>query len=734
MEVRMRRRCGGAEAEARGGAAEAQRRHCEGGVAGQRAAEAEARCGSAEAETLGQRCRGAEVALQRCRARGQGQGFSKKENKQGLSLARPPVHELIAVGSLLLSSSAVLLLHSSCEPSSLPSSRKDDQNKSLVAGSPPISRPLKSGTKGQKVDVKYEDGHPAELKGVMSRKVIDKLQEIYFSDLGNMSFAYDGERNLFTIGSLPHVRDVFTVIVEVDGASSAKTVTSRNHGGDGGPGGSDIKRMKRPVQIITFKVELSFARKVPISAITKVLSGRESDNYQDVLGILDIILRQNSAKQGCLLVRQSFFYNSNFDSIGGDVLACRGYHSSFQPTQTGLSLNVDTSTTMIVKPGPVIDFLLSNQGIKDINRIDWRKPNRRSTWPISPTYKSLTLHSPNPNCHCLPSSPATRPPRQPPAPGDWAVVHPPPPRPPPLPLLALPERDRRSFGQEPKSWSRRAAPASCRPCPSLTGDPSARSPGARAPSCPYPARLRPCPARLEHGVREELPVTIPQEVDASARALDASAAALSNLIAAADHPALPLLHSLKSELVTTSSEDGAARVKEKRQRCCWWCFSLIIIIPLAAETISVPSDEAGSSATAAAAGSGGGIGIGSGSGSGSDTRIPLEGQGFVPAAAADEIVDVIDVDQDDTPAGKRAKKCTSDVWNFFTKKDEIVEINDSKKVPSLMTDLELIEAIVAAMNLEAQNKKIVILESEDVTASQSDPAAMDDYGDLYVDL
>lgn len=72
------------------------------------------------------------------------------------------------------------------------------------------------------VDLKYEGGHPAELEVVMGRKVINKLQEIYFSDLANMSFACDGERNLFTIGSLPNVRDVFTVVVEVEGPSYAK--------------------------------------------------------------------------------------------------------------------------------------------------------------------------------------------------------------------------------------------------------------------------------------------------------------------------------------------------------------------------------------------------------------------------------------------------------------------------------------------------------------------------------
>jgi hypothetical protein len=38
--------------------------------------------------------------------------------------------------------------------------------------------------------------------------------------------------------------------------------------------------------------------------------------------------------------------------------------------------SADVSTTMIVKPGPVIDFLLSNQNVNDPSRIDWQKVNR----------------------------------------------------------------------------------------------------------------------------------------------------------------------------------------------------------------------------------------------------------------------------------------------------------------------------------------------------------------------
>ncbi|PPS07162.1 hypothetical protein GOBAR_AA13495 [Gossypium barbadense] len=64
---------------------------------------------------------------------------------------------------------------------------------------------------------------------------------------------------------------------------------------------------------------------------------------------------------GCLLVRQSFFQNNpdNFTDIGGGVLGCR-----------------DVSTTMIIRPGPVVDFLLANQNARDPYSLDWTKAKR----------------------------------------------------------------------------------------------------------------------------------------------------------------------------------------------------------------------------------------------------------------------------------------------------------------------------------------------------------------------
>lgn len=61
--------------------------------------------------------------------------------------------------------------------------------------------------------MKYEDDRPVDGKGV-GRRVIDKLRQTYDSELGNKDFAYDGEKSLFTLGSLPHVNNEFTVVLE----------------------------------------------------------------------------------------------------------------------------------------------------------------------------------------------------------------------------------------------------------------------------------------------------------------------------------------------------------------------------------------------------------------------------------------------------------------------------------------------------------------------------------------
>lgn len=63
------------------------------------------------------------------------------------------------------------------------------------------------------VAITYEDGRPVEAKGI-GRKILDKVQQTYKTDLGSKYFAYDGEKTLFTVGPLPSNKLDFSVVLE----------------------------------------------------------------------------------------------------------------------------------------------------------------------------------------------------------------------------------------------------------------------------------------------------------------------------------------------------------------------------------------------------------------------------------------------------------------------------------------------------------------------------------------
>ncbi|KAH0929878.1 hypothetical protein HID58_015605, partial [Brassica napus] len=156
---------------------------------------------------------------------------------------------------------------------------------------------------------------------------------------------------------------------------SVMTNGNASPNGNEEPSDGDRKRLRRPNRSKSFRVEISYAAKIPLQALANAMRGQESENSQEAIRVLDIILRQHAARQGCLLVRQSFFHNdpSNCEPVGGNILGCRGFHSSFRTTQGGMSLNMDVTTTMIIKPGPLVDFVIANQGAKDPFTVDWSK-------------------------------------------------------------------------------------------------------------------------------------------------------------------------------------------------------------------------------------------------------------------------------------------------------------------------------------------------------------------------
>lgn len=65
----------------------------------------------------------------------------------------------------------------------------------------------------EQVALFYEDGRPVDAKGV-GRRVLERVQETYESELAGKQFAYDGEKSLFTFGALPRNKLEFTVVLE----------------------------------------------------------------------------------------------------------------------------------------------------------------------------------------------------------------------------------------------------------------------------------------------------------------------------------------------------------------------------------------------------------------------------------------------------------------------------------------------------------------------------------------
>ncbi|KAF7153083.1 hypothetical protein RHSIM_Rhsim01G0044900 [Rhododendron simsii] len=92
-----------------------------------------------------------------------------------------------------------------------------------------------------------------------------------------LDFAYDGKKSWFMLDPLPRNKLEFTIALE-DVVSSSPN--------------DDRKRQRRPYNSKTIKVEISFAAKILMQSIANALCGQESENSQETLRILDIILRQ----------------------------------------------------------------------------------------------------------------------------------------------------------------------------------------------------------------------------------------------------------------------------------------------------------------------------------------------------------------------------------------------------------------------------------------------------------
>lgn len=196
----------------------------------------------------------------------------------------------------------------------------------------------------------------------VNRAVMEQLVKLYKeTHLAGRLPAYDGRKSLYTAGPLPFSSKEFkiTLVDEEDG-----------------PGGARRER--------EFKVVIKFAARADLHHLGMFLQGRQADAPQEALQVLDIVLRELPTSRYCPVGRS--FYSPDLgrrQPLGEGLESWRGFYQSIRPTQMGLSLNIDMSSTAFIEPLPVIDFVaqllnrdVSARPLSDADRVKIKKALR----------------------------------------------------------------------------------------------------------------------------------------------------------------------------------------------------------------------------------------------------------------------------------------------------------------------------------------------------------------------
>ncbi|KAJ7975336.1 Argonaute family protein [Quillaja saponaria] len=196
----------------------------------------------------------------------------------------------------------------------------------------------------------------------VNRAVMEQLVKLYReSHLGKRLPAYDGRKSLYTAGPLPFISKDFRITLVDE---------------DDGTGGQRRER--------EFRVVIKLAARADLHHLGLFLQGRQTDAPQEALQVLDIVLRELPTSRYCPVGRS--FYSPDLgrrQPLGEGLESWRGFYQSIRPTQMGLSLNIDMSSTAFIEPLPVIDFVtqllnrdVSSRPLSDADRIKIKKALR----------------------------------------------------------------------------------------------------------------------------------------------------------------------------------------------------------------------------------------------------------------------------------------------------------------------------------------------------------------------
>ncbi|VAI68922.1 unnamed protein product [Triticum turgidum subsp. durum] len=195
----------------------------------------------------------------------------------------------------------------------------------------------------------------------VNRAVIAELVKLYRqSHMNGRLPAYDGRKSLYTAGPLPFTSRTFEIALQDE---------------DEGLVGGQAKRQ--------FRVVIKYAARADLHHLAMFLAGRQPDAPQEALQVLDIVLRELPTASSPV---SRSFYSPNLgrrQRLGDGLESWRGFYQSIRPTQMGLSLNIDMSSTAFIEPLPVIEFVaqllcrdISVRPLTDSDRVKIKKALR----------------------------------------------------------------------------------------------------------------------------------------------------------------------------------------------------------------------------------------------------------------------------------------------------------------------------------------------------------------------
>ncbi|XP_047314074.1 protein argonaute MEL1-like [Impatiens glandulifera] len=170
--------------------------------------------------------------------------------------------------------------------------------------------------------------------------LIDSNMESY---LGNRLPAYDGSKNIYSLGPLPFQSKDFPVkLLKKDG-----------------------NRRKES----HFNVAIKFAAKVDLYQLQAFLHRKQGNLPHETLQSLEIVLLATPSVMYTVVERS--FFSPRLGAKGkldGGLEYWQGFYQSLRPTQMGLSLNIDISARAFFDPILVTEFIQQYLHIGDLSR------------------------------------------------------------------------------------------------------------------------------------------------------------------------------------------------------------------------------------------------------------------------------------------------------------------------------------------------------------------------------